>query len=60
MKVNYEKFAFEDKLISSGVEKEMGLALGKVTHHIHPDIVKKIIEANKTFEMNSKSILPKS
>lgn len=50
MKVNYEKFAFEDKLISSGVEKEMGLALGKVTHHIHPDIVKKIIEANKTFE----------
>lgn len=50
MKAEFDKFIFEDKLKSSEVEKEIGIVLGKVTHHIHPDIVKKIIEANKKFE----------
>ncbi|MBK6608865.1 MAG: hypothetical protein KBF99_17080 [Leptospiraceae bacterium] len=41
MKAEFDKFIFEDKLKSSEVEKEIGIVLGKVTHHIHPDIVKK-------------------
>jgi hypothetical protein len=34
---------------SAIVERELAIILGKVSHHIHPEIVKRIIEENKIF-----------
>ncbi len=35
---------------SNLVEKELAIILGKVSHHIHPQIINKITKANEVFE----------
>lgn len=47
-----ENFKFENK--SEEVERELAIILGKVTHHIHPDIVKYISERNIGFKESFK------
>lgn len=41
---NVEKIMFEDK--TNEVEKELAIILGKVSHHIHPEIVEYIKDKN--------------
>lgn len=41
---------------SKSVEKEIAIALGKVCHHIHPKIIKKITEANKQFKLEFENL----
>lgn len=36
--------------LSDSVEKELALILGKITHHIHPEIVNYIIQENVSFK----------
>ena len=45
---NIEKIMFEDK--TSEVEKELAIILGKVSHHIHPEIVEYIKNQNIVFK----------
>ncbi len=42
--------------LSDDVEKEMGLILGKITHHIHPDVVNFITQENINYKERFKSI----
>ena len=43
-----KSFVFED--LSSSVEKELAMILGKITHHVHPEIVEFITEKNRAFK----------
>jgi len=36
--------------LSNEIEKDLAIILGKITHHIHPEIVKIITEENKKFK----------
>lgn len=36
--------------LSGTVEKELALILGKITHHIHPDVINRIIQENVKFK----------
>jgi hypothetical protein len=47
-------YTFED--CSKNVEKEIAIALGKVCHHIHPEIIEKIREENRKFKDEFKEI----
>ncbi|WP_375750027.1 hypothetical protein [Vibrio sp. HN007] len=49
---------FRYKDFSSSMERELALLLGRITHHIHPDIVKYISEQNVNFERVFQSISP--
>jgi len=41
---------------SENIEKAIAICLGKVCHHIHPEIVKRIAEANISFKNEFKTI----
>ena len=56
-------WAMKDKIVnknilyhdlSGSVEKELALILGKITHHIHPEIVNYIIQKNVSFKSQFK------
>jgi hypothetical protein len=49
-------FEFQD--LSNSAEQELALILGRVTHHIHPDIVKYIAEINADYKENFIKISP--
>lgn len=46
--------------LSDNVERELAFILGKITHHIHPDIVSLITQENLSYEDRFKSICHKS
>ncbi|HFC91940.1 MAG TPA: hypothetical protein ENJ51_03930 [Leucothrix mucor] len=46
--------------LSDSVERELAIILGKVTHHIHPDIVRFITEENLNYKERFKSVCHKS
>jgi len=50
-------FRYRDR--SNSVEKELALILGKITHHIHPEIVNYIANKNVVFEKTFRSICHK-
>jgi hypothetical protein len=43
-----KNFLYQD--LSDSVEKELAYILGKITHHIHPDIVSYIVQENVRFK----------
>ena len=51
-----EKHKYID--LSNTVEKELGLILGRITHHIHPSIVDYITETNIEFERRFSDFAP--
>jgi len=44
---------------SENVEKTIAICLGKICHHIHPEIIKRITEANVRFKNGFKNLCPK-
>jgi hypothetical protein len=56
-KSNLDIFKFPDN--STNIEKDIALALGKVCHHIHPQIVKKIVKENEQFRNEFKNVCGK-
>ena len=46
--------------LSDSVEKELAIILGKITHHIHPDIVEFITEENLSYKERFESVCHKS
>ncbi len=48
MERNINNFIYQD--VSDSVEKDLALILGKITHHIHPEIVKYITQENIKFK----------
>ncbi len=50
-------YKFSD--LSKNVERELAIILGKITHHIHPDIVSYITEENISYKDRFKSICHK-
>ncbi|OAV74855.1 hypothetical protein Barb7_01587 [Bacteroidales bacterium Barb7] len=53
-------FEFPDLSISTEIEKEIAIILGKACHHIHPEIVNRIVQANKEFKSEFQEICRKS
>lgn len=51
-----QDFKFPD--LSNCVEKETALMLGKITHHIHPDIVNYITKENENYKIKFEKNLP--
>jgi len=49
-------FLYQD--LSDSVEKELALILGKITHHIHPDIVNYIAHQNISFKSRFEEFCP--
>ncbi len=52
--VTMEDFKFTD--LSTSVEREMAIVLGKITHHIHPQIIDYIIKENIKYQIKFEAI----
>lgn len=49
-----KNYLYQD--LSESVEKELALILGKITHHIHPDIANYIVQENVSFKSRFEEI----